>query len=154
MTANDNLDNFGITVDSNMRIPIDTKIYDMNQNFTLTDDNTIIFKESGVYRIDIMIEAYMSTSVIYPGQNEVIGFGFKKVGEPTVYVGGTTWDFQEPVVRINAHGIVTTVLENDEFELVNTAQDTIHLLSPGANNLTTNSFFANPIVTIIIEKLK
>lgn len=154
MTANDNLDTFGITVESKMRIPIDTKIYDMNQNFTLTDDNTIIFKESGVYRIDIMVEAYMSGSAIYPGQNAIIGIGLKKVDEPTVYVGGATWDYQEPVVRINAHGIVTTVLENDEFELINTTLDTIHLLSPGANNLAINSFFANPIVTIVIEKLK
>ncbi len=154
MTANDELDPTGIMVETNGRIPIDTKIYDMNQTFTLSDDNTIIFKQAGAYRIDIMVEAYMSNSAVYPGQNEVIAIGLKKVGETTVYVGGATWDVQEPVVRINAHGIITTVLENDEFELINTAQDTIHLYSPGTNRLTTDSLFANPVVTIIIQKLK
>lgn len=153
MTANDELDAYGIAVESNARIPIDTKIYDMNNNFTLSD-NTIIFKEGGVYRVDFMVEVYSSSSTIYPGKNDVVGVGLRKVGETTIYVGGATWDYQEPVVRINAHGIVTTVLDNDAFELINTAQDTIHLLSPNSNNLVTESFFANPIVTIVIEKLK
>ncbi len=154
MTANDDLDAYGITVNSNARLPIDTKIFDMNEDFTLNDDNTITFKNGGVYKIDIMVEAYSSGSAIYPGQYEVIGIGLRKVGETTIYVGGCTWDFQEPVVRINAHGIVTTVLNNDVFELINTAQDTIHLVSPNVNNLITDSFFANPILTIVIEKLK
>ncbi len=154
MTANDDLDAYGITVASNARLPIDTKIYDMNNSFTLNEDNTITFKEGGVYRVDFMVEAYSSGSAIYPGQYEVIGVGLRKVGETTIYVGGSTWDYQEPVVRINAHGIVTTVLNDDVFELVNTAQDTIHLVSPSSNNLITDSFFANPILTIVIEKLK
>ena len=101
-----------------------------------------------------MVQLYSSSSTIYPGENDVIGVGLRKVGETTIYVGGSTWDYQEPVVRINAHGIVTTVLENDEFELINTTLDTIHLVSPNSNTLTTDSFFANPIVTIVIEKLK
>ena len=96
----------------------------------------------------------MDNSVIYPQQSEVIAVGFKKVGEPTIYVGGAIWDTQAPVTRINAHGVITTVLANDTFELVNIAQDTIHLVSPSANSLTTTSFFANPIVTLVIEKLK
>ena len=154
MTANDDLDAYGITVESNGRIPIDTKIYDMNSDFILNQDNTITFKESGVYRIEFMVEAYSAGSAIYPGQYEVIGVGLRKVGETTIYVGGCTWDYQEPVVRINAHGIVTTALSNDVFELINTAQDTIHLVSPSSNNLTTKSFFANPILTMVIEKLK
>ena len=154
MTANDDLDAYGITVASNTRIPIDTKIFDMNNDFTLNEDNTITFKEGGVYRIDIMVQAYSASAAIYPGQYEVVGIGLRKVNEPTIYVGGCTWDYQEPVLRINAHGIVTTVLNNDTFELINTAQDTIHLVSPSVNNLIAKSFFANPIVTIVIEKLK
>ncbi len=154
MTANDSLDTYGIPVESNGRIPIDTKVYDMEESFTLNDDYTITFKEGGVYRIEFMIEAYSSSSVIYPGQYDVIGVGLRKVGEPTIYVGGCIWDYKESVVRINAHGIVTTVLNDDEFELVNTSQDTIHLVSPGSNNLITDSFFANTIVTMTIEKLK
>ena len=153
MTANDDLDTYGIPVESNKRIPIDTKIYDMNENFTLSD-NTIAFKKGGVYRVDFMVQLYSSSSTIYPGKNDVVGVGLRKVGETTIYVGGCTWDYQEPVVRINAHGIVTTVLDNDVFELINTSQDTIHLVSPGSNELATDSFFANPIVTIVIEKLK
>lgn len=154
MTANDDLDAYGITVASGSRVPIDTKIYDMNNNFVLNSDNTITFKEGGVYRIDFMVQSYSSSSAIYPGQYEVIGVGLRKVGEPTIYIGGSTWDHQEPVVRINAHGIVTTVLNNDIFEIINTAQDTIHLVSPSSNNLITKSFFANPIFTMVIEKLK
>ncbi len=154
ITANDDLDPLGITVASNARIPIDTKIYDMNENFTLNDDYTITFKDGGVYFIELMVEAYTSQSAIYPGQSEVIGVGLRKLNETTIYVGGCSWDYQEPVVRINAHGIVTTVLQNDTFELINLAQDTIHLKSPNANNLITDSFFANPIVTIVIQKLK
>ncbi len=154
MTANDELDPLGITINAGARIPIETKIYDMNENFELSEDNTITIKNGGVYRVDIMVEAYAAKAAIYPGQQGVIGIGLKKVGEPTIYVGGSTWDYQEPVTRIMAHGIVTTVLSDDVFELVNTSQEEIHLVSPSSNTLVNNSFFANPIVTMVIERLK
>ena len=118
------------------------------------EKNTITFKEGGVYFIEFMVEVYSSSTVVYPGKYQVVGVGLRKVDETTIYIGGSTWDYQEPVVRINAHGIVTTVLANDEFELVNTAQDTIHLVSPSSNNLITDSFFANPILTMVIIKLQ
>ncbi len=154
MTGNADLDPLGITVESNNRIPIETKIFDLNNDFTLNSDNTITFTVSGVYRIDFMVEAYSSSSAIYPGQYDVISVGLRKVGEPTVYVGGSVWDYQESVVRINAHGIISTTLDNDIFELVNLAQDSIHLVSPNTNSLITESSFANTIVTLIIEKIK
>ncbi len=154
MTANDDLDPLGITINPGARIPIETKIYDMNENFELSEENTITIKNGGVYKIDIMVEAYAAKAAIYPGKQSVIGIGLKKVDEPTIYVGGSTWDYQEPVTRIMAHGIVTTVLSDDVFELVNTSQEEIHLVSPNSNTLVNDSFFANPIVTLVMERLK
>ena len=89
-----------------------------------------------------------------PNKPGIIAIGFKKVGEETIYVGGSTWDYQEPCVRLNTSGIISTTLYDEEFELVNISTDEIELISPNISSLTTTSSFSNTVVTIIIEKIQ
>ena len=154
ITANDDLDTYGIPISSNQRIPIEVKTIDIGSNFTLSDDNIITFKKPGVYRVDFMIQAFSTKTLLTPTNYGIVAAGFKKVGEPTIYVGGSTWDYQEPCTRLNAHGILSTTLENEEFELVNISTDQINLVSPNISNLTSISLFSNTIVTLIIEKIQ
>ncbi len=155
MTTNSLDDEFGIMVNSKERIPIEVKTIDYGSNYTLNDQkNTITFLYPGVYRVDVMVQAYSQNALLDPQTPGIVSVGFKKVGEETVYVGGSTWDKEEPCVRLSTSGIISTTLNDEEFELVNTSTDQITLISPNINSLTTTSSFVNTVVTIIIEKIQ
>ena len=151
ISFNDDLASSGIPISSGSRLPIESKTLDITSNFTLNDDNTITIINPGIYRVDFMVEAYTSNSL---GTNNIIAVGMRKVDEPTVYVGASGWNQQERSLILNAHGTISTVLPNENFELVNLGSNTINLISPNQKQLITESFFINPLIIIIIERLK
>ncbi len=143
----------GIKVLKKSRIPIDMKISDENNDFILNEDeNTITIVKPGTYRIDFTVQAASINDTVVVKNRDIVVIGFKRVDEDTVYAGGSIFDTNQTPDKVVGQGIFNTVVENDVFELKNLGEREIYLDSPQISEDI--SLFANPVVTIIIQKLK
>ena len=95
--------------------------------------------------------SYINNTVIVKNKDIVV-IGFKKVDESTVYAGGSMWDYNQIPVQLIGQGIVSTVLPNDTFELVNLGKTEIYLDTPTLGE--DDSLFLNTVITMIIQRLK
>ncbi len=143
----------GIKVQPKARIPLDIKISDWENNFIFNEnDHTITFVHPGIYRIQFTVQASAINDTVVVKDRDIIVVGFKKVGEDPVYAGATVWNNHQIPVQFTGQGIVSTVLENDVFELVNLGNYPMYLDSPKIDDNL--SSFTNSVVTIIIQRLK
>ncbi len=149
VTFNNNIPEKGILIESNKRLPIGYKAVDNVALFELdTTNNTIRFNRGGVYRINFIVNTY-SENV---NEENIISIGFKKSGESTIYAGNSIWS-NNNVISITAQGIFIVADSNEEWELVNLGKNSIYLKSPKIENTISDSYFLNPLVSIIIQFL-
>ncbi len=150
---NDTAGATGIKVQPKARVPIDIKIADVDNNFLFNEDqNTITFVNPGIYSVRFTIQASAINDTVVVKDRDIVVVGFKKVGENTVYAGATVWNNHQIPVQFTGQGIISTVLNNDVFELVNLGNYPMYLDSPKLDD--DSSSFTNSVVTIIIERLK
>ncbi len=142
----------GIKVNANNRIPIELKVSDETNNFTLnSEDNLITIKNPGIYRVDFTLYAMAISDTVFVKANDIIAVGLKKPDEPTVYAGASIWNDNQLPTAVVASGIISTTQPDEDFELLNVGKREIYLNSP---NLENTSFFANPVLMLMIQKLK
>ncbi len=142
----------GIVVNTNDKLPINNKIADEDGYFSLNEeDNTIIIKMPGTYRVDFTVYATSNSSSFVKTRDKIC-IGFKRPEEYTVYAGASVWNDNQLPVAVVGSGIFSTVSENDAFELVNVGPNQIYLNSPNLSEEV--SLFANPLVSLVIQKLK
>lgn len=143
----------GIQVGANQKIPLDLTISNENEDFILNEDeNTITIRYPGTYRVDFVIYAYTINSGNFVQSKDIVSVGFRKVEETTVYAGGSIWSDNQLPSAVVGSGIITTVLENDIFELANVGKQTIYLNSPKLDDNA--SLFANPVVSMVIQRIQ
>ena len=149
-----NNSNNGYLVESNQRIPF-TRIEVDNTNLcTLYPDYTIEFHKAGNYRVDFIVNAYVDSNDIFDPNKNVIAIGFKKVNEEIVYAGGSTWYMKEPSVRISGQGmIVIANPKTERMELLNLSANRLTLNTPNLSTTTSDSYFVNPVVTMLVQYL-
>ena len=88
-------------------------------------------------------------------QNNVIAIGFRNVRTNIIYAGGSSWTANEPNVKIVGQGLfIIDDVNLDEMELVNLSKANLILNSPYLSDIISNSYFVNPVVTIIIQLLE
>ncbi len=142
----------GTLVNPNARLPLALKISNEEEDFQLNEEeNTITIRYPGTYRIDFTVYAYTSQNVAFQKESDFVAVGFKKPEENTVYAGASLWSDKELPVTLVGRGIVSTTLEDEVFELVNLGRKGIYLNSPKLG--TQASFFTNPVLTVMIERL-
>ncbi len=143
----------GVKVNPKDKLPIDMKISDEEENFLLNDEeNTITIKTPGVYRVDFTVYACLMNNTAFVKSRDVISIGLKKQNEDTVYAGASVWNDNQLPSAIVGSGILSTVLPNDVFEFVNVGKRELYLNSPNLGDNT--SLFANPVISMIIQRLK
>ncbi len=143
----------GIRVNKNTRLPLDIKLSDEEEYFVLNkDENTITIKNPGTYRIDFIVYACSINDTDFVKARDIITIGFKKPNETTVYAGASIWNDNQLSTAIVGNGIFSTALPNDVFELVNVGKREIYLNTPNTDEEA--SLFANPVVSLIIQRLK
>lgn len=144
----------GIKVDADDRLPLETKVTDNTNSFYVTDrNNTITFLRKGMYRVDFIVQARTSDGVSALEASNIISIGFRKIEESTVYAGNSVWGSAQTPTTISGFGIVNLTYPNQLFELVNLGKYPIYLQSPKLDSLGTESSFANPVVTIMIQAI-
>ncbi len=147
---NDNNPN-GFEVPYNGRIPLDRIDIDNTKITELTTQNTLKFKKAGTYKVDFMVSVKVNQVTSFDPTKDIIAIGFKKVDSPIVYAGGSAWYEYGPTIRIVSQGLfVVGDPSIDEYELVNLSKQSIYLNSPLLENTFSESYFTNPVVTLVI----
>ncbi len=152
VTFNDTLTP-GKVVEVNNRLPIDLKVHDIKYEYNLNEDNTITFTQRGVYYIDFIVSANINNDN-NNSQNNVIAVGFKNVKDTDIISGCSAWDNNANQVILNGKGFIWINTPNENFELVNLSKKTLYLTGPDIRDLNSESFYANPVVSLVIMKVE
>ncbi len=145
----------GYQVASGARLPLDRKEVDnANQYILNLDENTIQFQKTGVYKVQFIVNAKMNaTSQSFDINNDFISIGFRQVNDTIVYAGASTWDTNFDVIQLVGQGLFVVNQLTEKYELVNMSKYNLYLMGPKVENTITDSYYVNPLVTIIIEYL-
>lgn len=155
IVAFNNNDPNGYTVNPNQRLPLLRKDID-NTNMCQIDPSqyTIKFNKQGVYRVEFIVNAYITPTSVFNKNDDIIAIGLKKIGEPIIYAGGSVWYNADHNVRITGQGIFVIGNTNTEIiELVNLSKQPIILNTPLLQDTLSESYFINPVVSMIIQFL-
>ncbi len=155
VTFNDGTYKDGIPVVTGGKIPVKRKELDVSNLITLDETNgTIKFTELGYYKITFTISAYPQVeSVDFDPTKDFVSVGFRLAGTDNVYIGIGEWVFNGEAVELVAHGIISVADISNSYELANLSKQTIYLNTPDIRDISSVSYFSNPLVTIVIEYL-
>ncbi len=138
----------GIMIGPNQKIPLDLTISNENEDFSIDENEyTITIVYPGTYRVDFVVYANATNT----GSKDAISIGFRKVDETTVYAGASVWGQYPLSSTLVGSGIITTTLGQDTFELANVGKRPFYLNSPKLDDNA--SLFANPLVSVVIQRL-
>lgn len=144
----------GYTVNKNERLPLSRKEFDFYNFCSInTNDNSITFLKDGTYRVDFVVSAYIERQEPFNPSEDFISVGLRRQNEKTIYVGGSTWATANPTVHVIGQGAIVVGSPNEVWELVNLSPKPIKLLTPTLEDTTSESYYANPVVTLIIQFL-
>lgn len=138
----------GIEVLQDYAIPLEKKAFDLENNYYInTENNTITILKSGIYSIQFVVMA-RSKDV-----NDIISIGFRNLSSKAIYAGCSLKNNSTNATCLTGIGIIDVAIP-DWFQLVNVGKNSIIIESPSVDNLGTDSSFKNPLVSIIIQKIK
>ena len=155
VTFNPGTDIQGISIPVNSRLPIDRAELDITNIVTLDNgEKAIKFNNAGYYRIEIIASAYsLKTDTTFDPNKDFITIAFRQTGTDNIYIGGSLWTNDNVAKQIKMVGVIAVANPNNEYELVNVGNQTIYLNSPDIKNISSQSYFTNPLLTINIEYL-
>lgn len=155
VTYNDDTNPDGIPITSNGRLPINREELDTSNLITLNETEKLIkFNTPGYYKISFVVSAYPEVDhVDFDPTTDIVSIGFKEENTDNIYVGIGEWVFNGEAIQLTASGIISVPDINKNYELANLSKKTIYLNSPSIKNISSTSYFANPLVTIVIEYL-
>ncbi len=142
-------------VKPNSRFPIEREAVDTSGIYELNkDDNTISFSKEGVYKVDIIITGYVKKSGSFNPNEDFISIGFRKVGENILYAGASEYIYDEKVVQLKAQGVIVIKdTSKEKVELFNFSKKSVYLTTPNIIYTSSDSYFVNPIVSLILVYL-
>lgn len=152
VTFNDGTNVDEILVKSNSALPINRKELDIYELINLdTSNSTIQFNEIGYYKITAIASLSLKKDTIFNSDTDFITLGFKVANTDNVYIGASEWRNDENARQIIMHGVIAVNNLDEQYELVNLGNKDIYLNSPDLNNIKSDSYFTNFLITIIIE---
>ena len=88
-----------------------------------------------------------------PTTKDIVSVGFRETNTDHIYVGVGEFVYNGEPVELSATGIVAVVDTAVTYELANLGKYTIYLETPDIRNISSKSYFANPLVTMVIDYL-
>lgn len=108
----------------------------------------------GYYKITFTVNAYvLHKNNVFDKTTDFVSLGFKKVGTDNIYIGTSQFTTEEIPIQLVGQGIIAINNTTDLYELVNLTDQNIYLDSPDLPNISSTSYFTNPLLTIVIEYL-
>lgn len=155
VTFNHSTDPNGVMVNSLENIPIERVELDVSNLLTVDMvNNTIKFNVTGYYKIFFTISAYPQVhGQDFDPTKDIVSVGFREHGTDNVYVGVGEFVYNGEPVELTASGIIAVVNTDTSYELANLGKYPIYLETPDMVNISSDSYFANSLVTIVIDYL-
>ena len=155
VTFEDGTSAYGVPIPSLARLPIDRSELDISNILTLdSTEETIKFNQIGYYKVTFVVSAYvLGTNGQFDKDKDFVTIGFRQCDTDNIYIGGSKWIYNEQVEQVTGQGIVVVDDVSKLYELVNLSKETIRLFAPDIKNISSKSYFTNPLVNIIIEFL-
>lgn len=155
LTYNDGTFANGIPVPASARLPIDRTELNIGNIVTLdTNEETIKFNIIGHYKVTFIVSAYsQKTDTEFYPETDFLSLGFREVGTDNIYIGASAWNYDEVAVQVYSQGILAINDTSKLYELVNLGKETLYLSSPDLKDISSKSYFTNPLVNILIEYL-
>lgn len=141
-----------VKISSNEVIPIKRVELDIG-DIVIIDENVIKFNLIGYYQINILISAFTNASEPFDANKDFVTIGLKLNDTDNIYVGASSWIYNNNVTQVKAQGIIAVDDTTNTYKLVNLSKNDIYLNTPDLINISSISYFTNPIVTIIINYL-
>lgn len=119
-----------------------------------TKEEVIQFNVEEYYKIAITVLAYVKQeNNDFDSTKDFVSFGFRLVDIENLFIGASEWIYYEESKQIVAQGIIAVEDISNEYELVNLSPQTIYLHGPSLGDIGATSYFANSLITIVIEYL-
>ncbi len=158
ISYNDDPNNFpveGKEIPSNGRLPLMRLELDYGDIIELdSTDNTIQFNKTGVYGVTFTTNAYVKkTGVQFDPVTDFVSVAFREAGNQNIIAAATSWSSTECAVNMTGQALFVVSDLATAYELVNTQQKSIYINGCNVQKTVSHSYFAVPMVTIVITKL-
>ena len=119
-----------------------------------TKEEVIQFNVEGYYKIAITVLSYVKQeNTDFDSTKDFVSSGFRLVDTENLFIGVSEWIYYEEPKQIVAQGIIAVEDISNAYELVNLSPQTIYLHGPSLGDIGATSYFANSLITIVIEYL-
>lgn len=146
----------GKEIPSNTRLPLMRLELDNGGMITLdSQDMTIQFNKTGVYYISFTTNAYTKHSgADFNPETDFVSIAFREVESEKILVGATSLSYNECAITTIGQGMFVVTDLATAYELVNTQQKSIYINGCNVIKTISKSYFAVPMVSVSIIKLK
>lgn len=158
ISYNDDPNNFpieGKEIPSNGRLPLMRLELDYGDIIELdSNDNTIQFNKTGVYSVTFTTNAYVKkTGEQFDPSTDFVSVAFKEAGNENIIAAANSWSSTECAINITGQALFVVSDLATAYELVNTQKKSIFINGCNLQKTVSHSYFAVPMVTIVITKL-
>lgn len=154
VTFNDGTAAEGLVIPAGARIPLDRNELDISNLVTLDSTEELIkFNVAGYYKMTIIISGYVKEETEFDEDKHFMAIGLRLLDTDNVYIGASKWSYNEERTQLVAQGILSVNNPANLYEIANLGNERICLDTPDLKNMTTNSYFVNPYINIVIEYL-
>ena len=145
----------GEEIASGARLPLKRLELDFGSVVTLDEaSNTFKFAKTGVYKVTFSINAYTKkTNAMFSHETDFVAVALRGVGTDDIYAAVNSWSYEDYAVNLFGQGMLTVADTEKEYELVNVQKKSVYINGANLTQTISNSYFAVPMVTIVITKL-
>lgn len=146
----------GKEIASNSRLPLMRLELENGGIINLnTNDNTIQFNKTGVYKIVFTVNAYIKNSTPdFDPSTDFVAIAFREIDSDNILAGVNSWTPDECATNMTGQGIFTVPDIATAYELINTQKKSIYINGCNIMKTISQSYFSVPMVSITIQKLK
>ncbi len=139
----------GLEIEPLDNLPLELEAYNTNDIYLSSQNDTITFLKSGTYFISFLVSARLKDNLT----SNIMAIGLKKLTDTTIYISSSIVGNTNNASLLIGYGIINAS-QTDWFALQNIGSSS--LIIEGVNNLNSlsSSTYANPIVSVYIQKLK
>lgn len=145
----------GKEIASNDRLPLMRLELDSGGLITLdSNENTIKFNQTGVYKIDFSVNAYVKkTGADFDPATDFVAVAFRQTLTDNILAAANTWTPNESASNMSGQGIFVVADVNSVYELVNVQSKSIFINGSNITQTISHSYFSVPMVSITFIKL-
>lgn len=145
----------GEEVASNDRLPLMRLELDSGGLITLdSNENTIKFNKTGVYKIDFSVNAYVKkTGADFDPGTDFVSVAFRESNSDNVLAAANTWTPTECASNMSGHGIFVVADVNTVYELANVQKKSIFINGCNIMQTVSHSYFSVPMISMTFIKL-